>query len=62
MPAKLKCQSSDIVTVNQFKVATREYLKYNKKTEEVKTKTTKVTDPVFSHRTYQELHKKFVGT
>ena len=41
MPAKLKCQSSDIVTVNQFKVATREYLKYNKKTEEVKTKTIK---------------------
>ena len=31
MPAKLKCQSSDIVTVNQFEVATREYLKYNKK-------------------------------
>ena len=31
MPAKLRCQSSsDIVTINQFEVVTREYLKYNK--------------------------------
>ena len=31
MPAKLRCQSSgDTVTINQFEVVTREYLKYNK--------------------------------
>ena len=42
MPAKLKFQSSDyIITVNQFEVVTSEYLKYNKKTKEVETKTTK---------------------
>lgn len=47
MPAKLKCPSSDdIVTVDQFEVVTREYLKYNKKTKEVETKTTKLTDRV----------------
>ena len=59
MPAKLKCQSSDIVTVNQFEVATREYLKYNKKTEEVKTKTIKsYRSCIFTHdlpRTAQKI-------
>ena len=60
MPDKLKCQSSyDTVTVDQFEVVTREYLKYNKKTKEVETKTTKLADHVSSQMTYQELYKKF---
>ena len=63
MPAKLKCQSSDdIITVNQFEVVTREYLKYNKKTKEGETKTTKLTDHVSYQMTYQELYKKLVST
>ena len=63
MPAKLKCQSSDdIITVNQFEVVTRQYLKYNKKTKEGETKTTKLTDHVSSQMTYRELYKKLVST
>ena len=51
--------SYDTVTVDQFEVVTREYLKYNKKTKEVETKTTKLADHVSSQMTYQELYKKF---
>ena len=63
MPTKLKCPSSgDIVTVDQFEVVTREYLKYNKKTKEVETKTTKLTDRVSCQMTYRKLYKNLVST
>ena len=63
MPAKLKCPSSDdIVTVDQFEVVTREYLKYNKKTKEVETKTTKLTDRVSYQMTYRKPYKNLVST
>lgn len=63
MPAKLKCPSSDdIVTVDQFEVVTRKYLTYNKKTKEVETKTTKLTNRVSSQMTCRKLYKKLVST
>ena len=63
IPAKLKCQSSDdIFTVDQFEVKTREYLKYNKNTKELETKTAKLTDRVSSQMAYRKLYKKLVST
>ena len=58
-PAELKCQTSnEIVSVDQFEVVTKEYLKFNKKTEEVEKKSTKLTDRVSSQMTYKDLYKK----
>ena len=62
-PAELKCQTSnEIVSVDQFEVVTKEYLKFNKKTKEVEKKSTKLTDRVSSQMTYKDLYKVSVKT
>ena len=61
-PAELKCQTSnEIVSVDQFEVVTKEYLKFNKKTKEVEKKSTKLTDHVSSQMTYKYLYKKLIS-
>ena len=61
-PAELKCQTSnEIVSVDQFEVVTKEYLKFNKKTKEMEKKRAKLTDHVSSQMTYKDLYKKLIS-
>ena len=61
-PAKLACMSSnELVTVEQFETIERQYLKINKKTNEVEQKTSKLTDKVETQMSYSALYKKLTS-
>ena len=59
----LKCHSSnEILSVDQFEVVEREYKTPNLTTNEVETKTTKITDRVTNQMTCKDLYNKLLGT
>ena len=58
-PPSLKCQSSnDLVNVDQFVQVQKEYLKLNKKSNEIEKKSTKLTELDTTQMTYKDLYKK----